>query len=96
MLHRQLEGIVEADEIYQTAGNKGQSKAGGSKKLNHLPRRRGKKQPPGRGHFSKDSPAIIAWVSRTGHTVFQVVKDFTSETVQKAASIAVKAVSQKL
>jgi transposase-like protein len=89
-VHRQLEGTVEADEIYQTAGNKGQSKTGGSKELEHLPRRRGKKQPPGRGHYEKDSPAIIAWISRTGYTVLQVVRDFTIETVQKAANIAVK------
>lgn len=89
-VHRQLGGIVEADEIYQTAGNKGQSKTGDSKELEHLPRKRGKKQPPGRGHYEKDSPAIIAWVSRTGYTVLQVVRDFTIETVQKAANIAVK------
>ena len=87
---RQLEGIVEADEIYQTAGNKGQSQKGGHKEMNHQPRKRGKKQPPGRGHFQKDSPAIIAWVSRAGYTVLTVVKDFTIETVQKAAEIAVK------
>ena len=87
---RQLEDIVEGDEIYQTSGNKGQSRKGGRKEMNHQPRKRGKKQPPGRGHFQKDSPAIIAWVSRSGYTVLSVVKDFTIETVQKAAEIAVK------
>jgi transposase-like protein len=93
-IYRQLDGVVEADEIYQTAGNKGQSKTGGSKKLNHTPRSRGKKQPHGRGHYEKDSPAIIAWVSRSGHRLFHVVKDFTSRTVQKSAEIAVKAGSR--
>lgn len=92
-VNRQLDGVVEADEIYLTAGNKGQSRAGGSKVLGRLPRRRGKKQPPGRGHYTKDSPAIIAWVSRNGYTVLHIVKDFASETVQKAANIAVKAAS---
>jgi transposase-like protein len=87
---RQLDGIVEADEIYQTAGNKGQSKTGGCKELNHQPRKRGKKQPPGRGHYEKDSPAIIAYVSRSGYTVLIVAKDFTIETVQKSTNIAVK------
>jgi len=87
-VHRQLEGIVEADEIYQTAGNKGRSKTG-KKELNHQPRKRGKKQPPGRGHYEKDSPAIIG-VSRAGYTVLTVVKDFTIKTVQKAAEITVK------
>ena len=90
-VHRQLEGIVEADEIYHTSGNKGQSQKGGSKEMNHQPRKRGKKQPPGRGYYEKDSPAIIAWVSRAGYTVLTVVKDFTIKTVQKAAEIAVKA-----
>ena len=85
-VHRQLDGVVEADEIYQTAGNKGQSRTGGSREPGHSPRKRGKKQPPGPGHYEKDSPAIIAWVSRTGHTVLQVVRDFTIDTFQKAAS----------
>ena len=30
-MHRQLEGTVEADDLYQTAGNKGQAKQGGKK-----------------------------------------------------------------
>jgi transposase-like protein len=92
-ISRQLEGIVEADEIYQTAGNKGRCKTG-KKELNHLPRKRGKKQPPGRGHYEKDSPAIIAYVSRNGYTVIIVVKDFTIETVQKSTDIAVKSGSR--
>jgi len=83
-VNRQINGVVEADEIYQTAGNKGRCQTG-KKELNHQPRKRGKKQPPGRGHFQKDSPAIIAWICRTGYTVLSVVKDFTAETVQKAA-----------
>jgi hypothetical protein len=52
---------LKADEIYVTSGNKGQSRKGGHKEMNHQPRKRGKKQPPGRGHFQKDSPAIIAF-----------------------------------
>lgn len=99
--HRQLEGTVEADEIYHTAGNKGQvsrdarestsgAKKGGKKRLGRLPRQRGKKRAPGRGHYNKDRPAIIVWVSRTGGTVVQAVKDFTQSTVQKAADLAVK------
>lgn len=89
-VNRQLEGTVEVDEIYQTSGNKGQSPKGGHKEMSHQPRKRGKKQSPGRGHFQKDSPAIIAWVSRAGYTVLTVVKDFSIKTVQKAAEIAVK------
>lgn len=89
-LHRKLSGTVEADEIYHTAGNKGQAKRGGAKKLNHLPRSRGKKQGPGRGHYDKDAPCIIGWVSRSGETILQVVKDFTMSTVQKAANLTAK------
>ena len=89
-MHRQLEGTVEADEIYHTAGNKGQAKEGGKKQLKRRKRKRGKKREPGRGHYDKDRPAIIAWVSRTGQTVLSGVKDFTAVTVQKAANLAVK------
>ena len=75
---------------YHTAGNKGQAKKGGKKRLGRQPRQRGKKREPGRGHYNTDRPAIIVWVSRTGGTVVQAVKDFTKDTVQKAADLAVK------
>jgi hypothetical protein len=52
--------------------------------------RRLKKREPGRGHYDKDRPAIIAWVSRQGTVVIQGARDFTVKTVQKAADIAVK------
>src|SRR5262249_60726278 len=44
---------------------------------------------PGRGHYDKDRPAIIAWVSRQGAVILQTTKDFTVQTVQRAANIAV-------
>jgi transposase-like protein len=87
---RQVEGTVEADELYHTAGNKGQAHQGGKKSLGHRPRRRRKKREPGRGHYDKDRPAMIAWVSRQGSVVVQAVKDFTVHTVQQAADFAVK------
>ena len=74
---------VEADEIYHTASDKGQTKKGGKKQLGRLPRKRGKKRDPGRGHYNKDRPAIIVWVSRNGGTVVQAIKDFTASTVQQ-------------
>jgi transposase-like protein len=91
---RQLEGTVEADELYHTAGRKGQAKQGGKKPLGRRPRRRRKKREPGRGHYDKDRPAIIAWVSRQGPVVVQAVRDFTVATVQKAADLAVHVGSQ--
>ena len=61
---RQLEDTVKADELYYTAGNKGQAQHGGKQALGRRPRGRRKKREPGRGHYDKDRPAIIAWVSR--------------------------------
>ena len=91
---RQLEGTVEADDLYHTAGQKGQAKKGGTKSLGRLPRGRRKKREPGRGHYDKDRPAIIAWVSRQGGVIVQATRDFTVKTVQKAADIAVQAGSR--
>src|ERR671930_615561 len=89
-MERQLEGTVEADDLYHTAGQKGQAKQGGQKALGRRARGRRKKRAPGRGHDDKDRPAIIAWVSRQGAVVIQATKDFTVKTVQKAADIAVR------
>ena len=91
---RHLEGTIEADELYHTAGHKGQTHQGGTKPLGRRPRRRRKKREPGRGHYDKDRPAVIAWVSRQGSVVIQAVKDFTVKTVQQAADLAVQAGSQ--
>jgi hypothetical protein len=93
-MHRRLEGTVEADDLYHTAGNKGQAKGGGTKALGRRARGRRKKREPGRGHYDKDRPAIIAWVSRQGAVVIQATRDFTVKTVQKAANIAVQAGSR--
>jgi transposase len=93
-MHRQLDGTVEADDLYHTAGNKGQAKGGGTKALGRRARGRRKKREPGRGHFDKDRPAIIAWVSRQGQVVLQATRDFTVKTVQHGANIAVRAGSK--
>ena len=93
-MQHQLEGTVEADELYHTAGQKGQAKHGGKKHLGRRARGRRKKREPGRGHYDKDRPAIIAWVSRQGAVIIQATKDFTVKTVQKAADIAVQAGSK--
>ena len=93
-MERQLEGTVEADDLYHTAGHKGQAKQGGKKSLGRTPRGRRKKREPGRGHYDKDRPAIIAWISCQGGVVIQVTRDFTVKTVQKAADLAVQAGSR--
>jgi len=89
-IDRQLEGTVEADDLYHTAGQKGQAHHGGKKDLGRRPRGRRMKREPGRGHYDKDRPAIIAWVSRQGSVVIQATRDFTVKTVQKAADLAVQ------
>ena len=76
-----LEGTVEADDLYHTAGHKGQAKTGGKKALGRKPPSRRKKREPGRGHYDKDRPASIAWVSRQGGVVIQATRDFTVKTV---------------
>ena len=82
---RQVDRTVEADELYHTAGHKGQAKQGRTKSLGRTPRERRKKRRPGRIHDDKDRPAIIAWVSRQGGVVIHATRDFTVKTVQKAA-----------
>jgi transposase-like protein len=89
-MHRQLGGTVEADELYHTAGHRGQAKHGGKKPLGRRPRRRRKQREPGRGRYDKDRPAMSAWVSRQGAVVVQAVRDFTVSTVQKAVDLAVQ------
>jgi len=95
-MDRQLDGTVEADDLYHTAGQKGQAKKGGTKSLGRKPRGRRKKREPGRGHYDKDRPAIIAWISRQGGVVIQVTRDFTVKTVQTAADIAMQRGSRLL
>ena len=92
--NRQVEGTVEADDLYHTAGQKGEAKWGGKKHLGRRARGRRKKREPGRGHDDKDRPASIAWVSRQGAVIIQATRDFTVKTVQKAADIAVHAGSR--
>jgi transposase-like protein len=87
---RQVDGTIEADDLYHTAGHKGQAKTGGQKSLGRQPRSRRKKREPGRGHYDKDRPAIIAWIGRQGGVVVQATRDFTVKTVQKAADIAMQ------
>src|SRR4029450_9468842 len=76
--------------LYHTAGNKGQAHGGGKKALGRRARSRRKKREPGRGHYDKDRPAILAWVSRQGGVVIHATRDFTVKTVQKAADLAMQ------
>ena len=75
-------------------GTRGKRKAVARSRWGARARGRRKKREPGRGHYDKDRPAIIAWVSRQGAVVIQATRDFTVQTVQKAADLAVQAGSR--
>jgi hypothetical protein len=70
-LERQLEGTLEADDLYHPAGQKGQAQQGGKKALGRRPRSRRKKREPGRGHDDKDRPAIIAGSAVQGLSLYR-------------------------
>jgi hypothetical protein len=91
---RQLDGTVEADDLYHTAGNQGHAKHGGKKPLGRRARGRRKQRDPGRGHAEKDRPAVIAWGKRPGAVVLHATRDCTVQTVQQAADLAVHAGSR--
>jgi len=75
---RQLDGMVEADDLYHMAGHKGQAQRGGQKVLGHPPRSRRKKREPGRGHYDKDWPAIIPfWRSNAKNSHFPLCTRFS-------------------
>jgi transposase-like protein len=56
---RQLEGTVEADELYYTAGQKGQAKHGGKKALGRRARGRRKKREPAGGIMTKTDRRLL-------------------------------------
>src|SRR5256884_1479499 len=93
-MHRQLAGTVEAEDLSHTAGNKGQAQGGGPKPLGRQPRGRRKKREHGRGHYDKDRPAIIDWVSRQGSVIIQATKDFKVKSEQESDDIATQAGSK--
>ena len=95
-MERQVAGTVKEDDLYYIAGHKGQARQGGPKLLGRRPRCRRKQCEPGRGHYDKDRPAIIAWVSRQGAVIIHATRDFTVQTVQKAANIAVRTGSRSI
>ncbi len=87
---QQLSGTVEIDEVYQTAGSKGNGKntkngnksKGIKKSLGREPRKRGLKI-KGRGSYRKDKPSVIGMVERESGTIhLEVTMDVTRNTVK--------------
>ena len=68
-LGRQLAGTVEADDLYHTAGHKGQAEDGRAEIVGPHATGASQKREAWRGHYDKDRPAIIAWVSRQGGVI---------------------------
>jgi transposase len=79
---RKLSGIIEVDEIYQTAGHKDGRPKEDPTAVNRPARRRGKKKGRGRGSAQKDSPVIEGMVSRQGEVVVEVLPDVKEETLK--------------
>ena len=87
---RRLSGVIEVDEIYQTAGQKGRAAAAAARELGREPRRRGRKRGRGRGSAAKEAPALLGLASRSGEVVVEVVPDVKQQTLAEvfAARVA--------
>jgi len=65
-LPKGIEGEIEIDESYITAGLKGRNNSEKIKELGRKPRKRGLKR-RGRGRYQTDRPPIIALILRGGY-----------------------------
>ena len=75
----ELQGEVEVDEVYQTAGLKGRNNSILIKLLSRKPRRRGLKR--GRGTYREDKVPVFAFIERGGRRLFATARDVTEETI---------------
>ena len=73
-----LQGTVEGDEVYITAGLKGNA---GGRPLNRPPRRRGLKQ-RGRGSYESDRPPVLGLVQRGQSAYFLVLANVQGVTIR--------------
>ncbi len=87
---QKLSGTVEMDELYQTAGSKGNGRSiregskskGIRKKLGRKPRKRGSKI-KGRGSYGKDKPPVIGMTERECGTLhLEVTMNVKQDTVE--------------
>ncbi len=77
-----MDGSVESDEIYVTAGLKGRNNSHRIKRLGRKPRRRGLKR-RGRGAWGRDKPAVFILVERGGGEDYVPSSDVEAETALK-------------
>jgi transposase-like protein len=90
---QKLSGTVEMDEVYQTAGSKGNGRStredneskGIRKNLGRNPRKRGLKI-KGRGSYRKDKPPVIGMTERESRTIhLDVTMDVKQNTLKPLA-----------
>jgi transposase len=77
-----MDGAVESDEVYVTAGLKGRNNSHRIKRLGRRPRRRGLRR-RGRGTWSEDKPAVFVLVERGGPEDYVPSSDVEAETALK-------------
>jgi len=77
-----MDGAVESDEVYVTAGLKGRNNSRRIKGLGRRPRRRGLRR-RGRGTWDQDKPAVFVLVERGGLEDYVPSKDVEAETALK-------------
>lgn len=87
---QKLSGTIEIDEVYQTAGSKGNGRnnskgnksKGIRKNLGREPRKRGLKV-KGRGSYEKDKPPVIGMIERESGTLhLEVTMDVKRDTLK--------------
>jgi hypothetical protein len=85
----ELQGEVEVDEVYQTAGLKERNNSILIKLLSRKPRRRGLKR-RGRGTYREDKVPVFAFIERGGRRLFTTARDVTEETILALAKPCIK------
>jgi transposase-like protein len=85
----ELQGEVEIDEVYQTAGLKGRNNSILIKLLGRKPRRRGLKRRD-RGTYRGDKVPVFAFIERGGRRFFTSARDVTEENILSVATSCIK------
>jgi hypothetical protein len=76
----QLSGVIEADEVYITAGHKGQHKVVAA--LHRSGRRRKLRGKRGRGTMESERPPVLGLLRRNGEVVLHLLPNVQQKTIQ--------------
>jgi len=88
----QLSGEVECDEVYVTAGHKGNPDA--VKKKGRLGRRNRLKGSRGRGTLEKEKPPIFGMIERGGEVVIRMLANVQRTTIEPLVKATIMLGSQ--